>query len=102
MTDESPRYHRLESPTQTADTAKLQEQSGEIWGRTPQGGREPAVQAYLGPLPPGKRGIEFTTGIPPNPGSPPRIKYWSGPRSGVRVEEGYAIISVVITRNTQI
>lgn len=26
-------YHRLESPTQTAEDAALQQSTGEIWGR---------------------------------------------------------------------
>ena len=50
-------YHRLESPTQTAETAMLQQQSGEVWGATPRGGFTPTVQAFRGALPGGERGI---------------------------------------------
>ena len=94
-------YHRLESPTQTPADAAQQEASGEIWGRAPQGSFIPAVQAYIGPLPPGARGIEFTTGVPVDPGSPPGQAYWRGPRAGVTVEDDFAKIRVVVTRNGQ-
>src|SRR5947209_1015424 len=95
-------YHRLESPTQTPETARQQEQSGEIWGRAPQQSSIPAVQAYVGPLPVGARGIEFYTDTPHDAGCPPRVAYWRGPRPGVRVEGGFAKIEVVVTRNTQV
>lgn len=60
-----PLYHRLESPTQTPADARRQAASGEMWGRTPRGGLKPTVQAFRGPLPPGCRGVEFETTIPP-------------------------------------
>ena len=97
-------FYRAESPTQTVDTAKLQVASGEIWGRAPRGGAFPAVQAYVGPLPDGERGIEFYTETKPDgwPGSAMAGHvYWRGPREGVRVEDDFAKIRVNITKNTQ-
>lgn len=94
-------YHRLESPTQTPADAARQAASGELWGRPPRGSDIPAAQAYVGPLPPGARGTEFTTATPPDPGSPPGQAYWRGPRPGVRVEGGIAKIAIVVTRQTQ-
>lgn len=96
-----PVYHRLETPTQTSDEAKLQEQSQEIWGKVPRYGVHPAVQAYDGPLPKGKRGIEFRTDVPPDSTAHPSRREWRGPRLGVRVEGDFAKIRVVVTKNTQ-
>jgi hypothetical protein len=95
-------YYRLESPTQTPEIARQQELSGEIWGRPPQQSTIPAVQAYVGPLPSGARGVEFHTDTPQDPMCPPRVAYWRGPRKGVRVEDSFAKITVVVTKNTQI
>ena len=47
------------------------------------------------------RGIEFETRVSPDRGSPPTVKYWRGPRRGVRVEGEFAKISVRIRKNTQ-
>ena len=94
-------FHRLESPTQTPADARRQEQSGELWGRPARGSRIPKVKAYIGPLPSGRRGIEFDTDVPPDPGSPPGHAVWSGPRDGVTVEEEYARIRVRVVRNAQ-
>ena len=79
-------YYRHESPTQSKEVARLQVQSGEVWGRAPQQSDLPAVQAYIGQLPPGVRGVEFYTDTVPDTGGSPRIAYWRGPRPGVRVE----------------
>lgn len=53
-------YHRKQSPTQTPEVARMQEESGEIWGmynRDAMDGRRPyaSVDAYPGPLPSGQR-----------------------------------------------
>ena len=69
-------FRREEATHQTVATAKLQVQSGEIWGLTPQGGMEPTVQAYRGKLASGKRGVEFTTNIPPHPFQSPYEARW--------------------------
>jgi RHS repeat-associated protein len=94
-------YFRLESPTQTPEIAKMQELTGEIWGRAPRGSNFPTVQAYKGTLPIAARGIEFTTPVAPDPGSPPGRANWRGPRPGVTVKNDFAIIKVVVTKNTQ-
>lgn len=61
-------YHRLQSPTQTLQTALRQQATGEIWGTyNTQGGAFPAVKAYLGGLPVGAMGIEFWTLARPDP-----------------------------------
>jgi hypothetical protein len=99
---EKPLFHRLLSPTQTAEVARKQQQSGELWGRAARWSDIPKVKAYVGPLPEGAEGIEFTTGVPPDPGVPPGRAEWTGPRPGVIVEAEWAKIHIVITKNTQV
>lgn len=94
-------YHRLESATQTAEVAAQQEASGELWGRAPRWGIEPAVQAFDGPLPPGRRGIEFTTDVEPDADGFPGLPTWRGPRPGVTVEDDFAKIGITVLRNAQ-
>jgi hypothetical protein len=96
-----PLYHRLRGPTQTAEVAKLQEDSGELWGLAARWSHIPKVKAYVGPLPAGREGIEFTTEVPPDPGCPPGRAEWSGPRPGVMLDGEFAKIRVTVTRNTQ-
>lgn len=93
--------HRIESPTQTVDDARRQEASGEMWGRYPSLGFTPMVEMYRGPLPAGKRGVEFTTDVSPDPGGVPSRPRWSGPRPGVDVDDAFAKIGVTVTKNTQ-
>ena len=93
-------FHRIETPTQTAEVAHLQELVGEIWGATPRDGFEPTVQAFRGPLPAGARGIEFWTYARPHAGSGPRPSWYAG-REGVWVDGEFAKIRCVVTRNTQ-
>ena len=76
-----------------------QQATGEMWRRAPRGSDVPAVQAYVGPLPIGMHGVEFTTDVLPDSGSPPGQAYW--PRPGVAVEDEFAKIQCTITRNTQ-
>jgi hypothetical protein len=103
-------YHRLENEhTQTPEIAKLQEKSMEIWVLPLTNINQshiPKVKAFNGSLPVSERGIEFTTDVEPDLGSPPGRSYWSGPREGVRVEEKedgriYAIIEVLDIINCQ-
>ncbi|WP_061218192.1 SpvB/TcaC N-terminal domain-containing protein [Leptospira weilii] len=98
-----PVYHRLESPTQTPRTAKMQEQSGEIWGKEAQGGLYKYVKAYKGPLPKGSRGIEFITAAPESGGALPKEARWIEGAPGVRPANNpdYVKINVRITKNTQ-
>jgi hypothetical protein len=95
-------YHRIASPTQTSIDAIKQIESKEIWGGIPRNGYEPKVQAYVGFLPMTADGIEFTTDVVPDVGCPIGQAFWSGERVGVRVEDGYAKISVTIVRCTQV
>jgi hypothetical protein len=95
-------YYRLESPTQTSDDARNQEKSLEIWGKPARGSDIPKVKAYVGILPPDKRGIEFTTDVEPDSHTPKGSAYWSGPRLGVIIQEDIAIIRVLTVINCQL
>jgi hypothetical protein len=96
-------YHRYITPTQTEADLEMQLKSLEIWGKAAQNVYQsdiPKVKAYIGKIPPGKAGIEFTTDVPPDPNTPPHLATWSGNREGVRTEEGYAKLKVLtITRH---
>ena len=81
--------------------ARLQQESGELWGRHAVWGARPMAQAYGGPLPEGVRGIEFTTDVTPDPGGKPSLPTWSGPRAGVVIEGEFAKIRITVTKNTQ-
>lgn len=94
-------FHRVETTTQTPEDARLQQESGELWGRVPRWRIHPAVQAYEGPLPPGRRGIEFTTEVEPDEGHAPGQPAWTGPRPGVTVEGEIAKIRITVLKNTQ-
>ena len=94
-------YHRLESPTQAPEDAAEQEATGEIWGRAARGSDLAKVKAYAGPLPPGRRGIEFTTDTPPDDGCPPDLPTWRAGREGVTLEGDYARMRVRVTKNRQ-
>lgn len=60
-------FHRLRnSTTQTTSTDQKQIDSGMLWGTTPRGGKGPTAQAYFGPLPSGRSGIEFVTPVRPH------------------------------------
>ncbi|MDJ0596168.1 MAG: hypothetical protein QNJ72_40335 [Pleurocapsa sp. MO_226.B13] len=95
-------YHRYLTPTQTEADIEMQLKSLEIWGKAAQNVYQsdiPKVKAYVGKIPPGKAGIEFTTDVPPDPNTPPHLATWSGDREGVRTEGGYAKLRVLtITR----
>jgi len=99
-------YHRVESPSQSPEIASLQESSGEIWGtfnRDMMGGRSgsPSVDAYVGPLRTGARGVEFVTDVPPDRHTPPWLARWTGPRDGVIIDGEFAKLRVMVTKNTQ-
>jgi hypothetical protein len=99
-------YHRKESSNQTAEIAKLQEDSLEIHGKKDTNnfaGGIPKVKAYYGSLPDSERGIEFTTDIEPDLGSNPKLPNWSGERLGVFLSEDKetAILKVLTVSNYQ-
>ncbi len=93
-----PVYHRYLTPTQTEEDIKMQLQSLEIWGKAAKNIYQsdiPKVKAYVGKIPPGKVGIEFTTNVSPDPNTPPHLATWSGNRPGVRTEGNYAKLKVL-------
>ena len=97
--DQRPVYHRLQS----AEDNELMERTGKVGGRPMRNifaSRFPKVKAFRGPLPPGYSGIEFTTPIPPDPGTPPGLAYWSAGTPGVEVidQNDYVQIPVTILR----
>jgi hypothetical protein len=96
-------YHRYLTPTQTKEDIEMQLKSLEIWGKAAHNVYQsdiPKVKAYVGKIPPGKVGMEFTTDVPPDPNTPPYLAIWSGNREGVRTEDGYAKLKVLtITRH---
>ncbi|MGW7531333.1 WXG100-like domain-containing protein [Amycolatopsis sp. NPDC054798] len=95
-------YHRLESRTQSAETAKLIEESSQVWGKTPRHGANPAVQAWNGPLPPGKRGVEFYTDVKPHfYRSKQGLREWRA-EQGIPTDGEFAKLDVVVTGNTQV
>lgn len=96
-------FHRVESPTQTKQTADQQARSNAIWGTIARWGYAPTVKAYRGPLPAGVRGIEFTTTVAPRKNSHPTLVEWMQGDPGVTDQPGgYVSITVTITANTQV
>jgi hypothetical protein len=95
-------YYRFKSPTQTEEDTRLQLESQELWGKAPWGSDTPKVQAYTSAYPgvnQNRQGIEFTTVVCPDRGTPPGQVSWSNGREGVRKEDGYAKIRLLtITR----
>ena len=91
-------FHRQGSPSQTASDTLLQLQSNEIWGLPARGSDIPKVKAFRGFLDGAFPGVEFYCQAPPDIGSSPGLAFWSAGRPGVRMEDGYAKIGVVITR----
>jgi RHS repeat-associated protein len=98
-------YHRFETRTQTPEDAEMQERTGLVGGYPARGSEMPTVKAYSGPLPAGRRGIEFSTTVAPAPGSVPGQPKWYPGQPGVGVIPGkfgpMAVIPAVILRNTQ-
>jgi hypothetical protein len=95
-------FYRLESPTQTPDDAALQVASNEAWGREARGGIRPQVKAFIGPLPAGRRGVEFYTDAAPDLNGHPIEARWSPPPYGnARLVADFATIPVRIARNAQ-
>ena len=73
-----------------------------MWGRPARASNVPKVKAYVGPLPVGVRGVEFSTDVEPDPSLPPALAFWSGPRDGVDVINECARIKVRVHKNTQV
>ena len=97
-------FHRVESPTQTPADAEAQVASGELHGHARKAGAPwPSVKAYVGPLPEGKRGLEFFTSIAPRDGTPPGYAEWPRVEAfpDVGGDDNIAIIPIRVTKNTQ-
>lgn len=94
-------FHRLRSPTQTDETAKLQLANGQVWGQQARWSSLLSVKAFRGPLPATEAGIEFVTDTAPSPGSHPNLVFWYESAPGVTVApingQNFAIISVRVT-----
>jgi hypothetical protein len=102
-----PLYHRLESPTQTPVHATKQVYSRELWGRPHGfGGTTPSAKAYPGPLPLGRRGIEFTTPVAPTHRTPSVVYWMYGYHPGILLRrvgpDDVAVIPITVTQNTQV
>lgn len=88
-------YHRF----QDADTSRMMVESGRVGGRAKRNifrSDFPMVKAYVGELPPGRRGIEFITDIAPD-GGPPGQAYWSAECEGVEVLEPNELVAIAVT-----
>jgi hypothetical protein len=83
--------------TQDNATTQAQLNSGEIWGKANRGADQPSVDAWVGPPPAGKHGVEFYTDASPSPGTPSDRARWRGPRNGVRIAGTWAKITATIT-----
>lgn len=98
-------YHRRKSSSQEDETARLQQASGELWGKGARPNGLPSAKAYLGPLPDGVLGVEFTTDAAPEPTGHPFEARWYTSTPGVetRYIDGteYAVVPIRVTRNTQ-
>jgi hypothetical protein len=98
-------FYRVETHLQTAEVAAMQAATREIWGRTPKYGLEPTVEAYAGPLPAPRRGIQFDTDIRPD-GSPLQAKWYLTHTPGVqkRVHKGedFACVTAISVLNHQL
>ena len=98
-------FHRNEATHQTPSDAKLQEASGESWGRTPKHGFEPTVQAYQPLGIKQARRIEFSTDVKPGAESPYEA-WWYQSTPGVQTrfkdKEPFACIAVEVSLNTQV
>jgi hypothetical protein len=70
--------------------------SGMIGGRPAFGSFIPKVKAFVGPLPEGRAGIEFTTDLEPDPGCPPGRAYWSEGGVGITVLEPNELVAIAV------
>ncbi|MFJ5115747.1 hypothetical protein ACIQAD_34420 [Streptomyces sp. NPDC088551] len=99
-------FHRLSSPTQTADDARAIVESGELWGLTPKWGGNATAQAHRGPIPTNAKpgSLEFYTTVKPKPqgNTPPGYASWgadveAGVRSFIKDGDDWASIPIIIT-----
>src|SRR5208282_688184 len=94
-------FRRQNLTTQTPAVAQIQKASGEIWGAPAQQSIFACVKAYIGNLPVGQNGIEFTTPIPhdPNYSTPWEAHWYHGYTPGVRLNsQGFAYIPATVVK----
>ncbi len=75
-------------------------ESSEVWGAPPRNffnSDFPKVKAFIGPLPAGTRGYEFTTDVEPTSASR-AWAYWGEGTEGVRIEDDMAKIPVTVPK----
>lgn len=98
-------FNRVETPrSQTPADAAKQAASMQIWGRTPQGGNTPTVQAYRDAKRPLLgRGIKFDSRVPPTPGTgtPFEARWRLGSPGVFSPVSGFAAISITRFLNLQ-
>ncbi len=88
-----PFHHFLQNPN---DLPKIIA-TNELWGRPPNGSDIPQVQAYRGEAPPGRKNvITFETAAAVKPGTAYFDVRWHPDYPDVRLENGYAKISIRI------
>jgi hypothetical protein len=93
-------FHRLESPTQPAETMLEILRSGELWGRAGRFGGPARVKAHRRELPEGSSGFEFFTFAEPDLRAP--VILWTPRQDGlVWEEEDMAKLRVLVTKVSQ-
>ncbi len=74
-------FHRKESGSpEVVDQIVASQQ---LWGTTRRDGFDPAVKAWVGPLPVGIAGVEFCTRVSPEPNQAPWLATWYQGSPGV-------------------
>jgi hypothetical protein len=84
---------------QDAADNELVATTGKVAGRAPRNISQsmfPKVKAYIGHLD-DRPGIEFTTDVEPDRGSPPGTAYWSEGTEGVEVLERNELVAIAVT-----
>jgi len=86
----------LRSRTQTVALDELQARTGELWGKPAVWSIIPAAKAYMGPLPPGQSGLEFTTHVAPASPNVPAgcdVYWYAGLTPGTKMnDQGFAVM----------
>jgi hypothetical protein len=98
-------FHRIKSRSQSPETARAIEESGELRGQAARYSIIPFVKAFVGQLPEGARGIEFFTDVEPSgvmSGKPGDQVTWYRGTPGVEdIDDEWVRISCRVTLNTQ-
>lgn len=95
MAGDKTHYFRFQS----AEVNDVVKASGKLWGQPPDHiarSNIPKVKAFIGQLPPGSAGIEFTTDVEPDNGTPPGLALWSQGSPGVEIIERDAWVAIPV------